>query len=153
MLIGSLHIGQNPKSELTVSSAGKHPDAEDDQDQSIISEEDSAFEDQTPAANKGKANKNAADFSMQLKADRGDNSQSRISHKKDQEVVANMKAYNRQRTLGWKQNNHDTTRWPFRRSPTHKSRNGKGDVESSGSQKKFALKVMPSKKPKENGFT
>ena len=39
----SLHIGQNPKSELTVSSAGKHPDAEDDN--SIISEEDSAFED------------------------------------------------------------------------------------------------------------
>lgn len=57
----SLQIGQNPKSDLTVSSAGKHPDLEDDN--SIISEEDSAFEDQTPAAKKSKANNNA-DFSL-----------------------------------------------------------------------------------------
>ena len=60
-----------------------------------------------------------------------------------------MKEYTRQRTHGWKQNNHDTTRWPFRRSPTQKSKKGNGDVESSGSKKKFALKVVPSKKPKE----
>ena len=149
----SLQIGQNPRSELTVSSAGRHPDLEDDN--SIISEEDSAFEDQTPAAKtKLKANKNT-DFTMAqviVERERGENSQSRISHKKDATVIAEMKAYNRQRTLGWKQNNHDTTRWPFKRSPTHKSRNGNGDQESSGSKKKFALKVHPSKKPQEKGF-
>ena len=146
----SLQIGQNPKSELTVSSAGKHPDLEDDN--SIISEEDSAFEDQTPAVKKSKQTANYnADFSMaQIKVEqRGDASQSRISHKKDEEVIANMKEYNRQRTHGWKQTNHDTTKWPFKRSPTHKSKNGNGDGESYGSKKKFALKVVPSKKPRD----
>ena len=149
----SLQIGQNPRSELTVSSAGKHPDIEDDN--SIISEEDSAFEDQTPAVKKSNMKENKpADFTMaqvHVERERGENSQSRISHKKNESVIAKL-AYNRQKTLGWKENNHDTTQWPFKRSPTHKSRNEKGDLESSGSKKKFALKVHPSKKPQEKGF-
>lgn len=58
----SLQIGQNPNSELTVSSVGKHPD--DPDDNSIISEEDSAFEDQTPAARKNKAAAQDASFTL-----------------------------------------------------------------------------------------
>jgi len=142
----SLQIGQNPKSELTVSDAGKHPDEQDNN--SIISEEDSAFEDQTPAAKKSSKAKEAhlTNFTnAQVHLERKEHSHSRVSNKNDEAVVANMKAYNRQKTLGWKQNKHDTTRWPFQRSPTHKSRNGNvnGDVESLGSKKKFVLKVVP----------
>jgi hypothetical protein len=47
----TLKIGQNPQSEITVSSASRCPEQEDDGN-SIISEVDSAFEDQTPAAKK-----------------------------------------------------------------------------------------------------
>lgn len=41
--------------------------------------------------------------------------------KNDKEVVDNMKKYIKQKTLGWKQTTNDTTKWPYKRSPTHKS--------------------------------
>ena len=59
--------------------------------------------------------------------------------KNDKEVVGNMKAYIRQKTYGWKEKtNHDSSRWPFKRSPTNKSKYG--DQESATSNKKLAFK-------------
>jgi hypothetical protein len=89
---------------------------------------------------------NGADFGQAASPmirERARDSQSRITNiqKDDDQVVSNMKAYVRQKTLGWKQTNHDTTRWPFRRSPTNKSRNGDIDRKSS-SKNNFQIKPV-----------
>jgi len=48
------------------------------------------------------------------------------------------KRFIRQKTHGWK--NQNTNRWPFKRSPTHKSRTDLESHDSRGSNK-FKMKV------------
>lgn len=102
---------------------------------------ESVFEDQTPAVNKGLKGAPEPSFSLPYGAARVHSPQkSQINKlkndnlKNDKAIVGNMKTYIKQKTHGWKeQTNHDITRWPFKRSPTNKSR--------TGESQKFILKV------------
>jgi hypothetical protein len=98
-----------------VSSAGRNPEEEelDDLNNSIISEVDSAFEDQTPAANKAGLRQNPdVSFSLPYGAqDNRENSPSKFTStiikndykKNDKAVSGSNKSYIRQKTLGWKE--------------------------------------------------
>ena len=70
------------------------------------------------------------------------------------EANLRMRRVNRQKTLGWK-NQKDTHKWPYRRSPTNKSKAGQklrdGDSQGSFGSKKFKLKKNNSREPSNFG--
>lgn len=97
-------------SDFTLSSLGNNENNVENGSNSIISEEDSAFEDQTPAAKRTNYNKDKSQFSnmkvnsaKKSQGNKSPNQQDRGNNlNNDKEVVDNMKKYVKQKTLGWK---------------------------------------------------